>query len=126
METIWDRLGNLKDSFYSNVQQQNETTLSTKTLKIALAMYFAQSVTISLIWAIKDSIFWPILFAFTAFLQVGWFWNNITESWRLQQQIVVETELCGDLSTAGCSAHPQSQQQQPQQPVHGLAETHIL
>ncbi len=82
METIWDRLGDLKDSFYSNVEQRDETTLPTKTVKIALAIYFAQNVVISLIWAIKDSMFWPILFVFAAFLQVGWFWNNITESWR--------------------------------------------
>ena len=82
---MWDQIKNLKQSINGNVQPQEYTKLSTGTLKVALSMHFLQVVFIALWWSIAYGVFYPWMFTMTSFLQVGWFWNKVTESWRRDQ-----------------------------------------
>ena len=79
---IWDHLQELKDSISSNIQPLDHVTLNTHTVKISLGMYLLQSIFIALVWAVKDNTAVAWIIPISAFLQIGWLWNKVKESWK--------------------------------------------
>lgn len=81
-KSIWDRLAELKQSVNGGITPKETVTLRTKTVKIALAGYLAQSIIIALWWSIRDgnSVAW--LIPVSAFIHIGWFWNKCIEWWK--------------------------------------------
>ncbi len=84
-KSLWDRIQRLKESI-SGVEPRGEITLNTRTVKITLGMYLIQSAIIALWWSIKISAFWPWLIFIISFLQIGWFWNKVTNSWKISHE----------------------------------------
>jgi hypothetical protein len=82
-KSFWDRIQELKESINGGVEPMDNVKLSTRTVKIGLGMYLLQSLIVALWWSIKDGVFYPWLFFISTFLQVGWFWNKVTESWKV-------------------------------------------
>ena len=93
---FWDKYQDLKQSINGGVEPQDTITLSTPTMKFALGVYLLQTIMISLWWSIKDSAFFPWILFFSAFLQVGWFWNKVIDSWKISSgfysQVNIDTE----------------------------------
>lgn len=81
--SFWNRLQTLKESFNGGVDPLESVTLQTRIVKISLGMCLIQSLTVAMWWSIKDSVFYPWLFFISTFLQVGWVWNKVTESWKI-------------------------------------------
>ena len=81
-KSLWDRIQEVKDSINGGVEPMDEVRLLTRTVKIALGIFLIQSIVIALWWSIKDGAFWPWLIPTSSFLQVGWFWNKVTDSWK--------------------------------------------
>nr|QBK87485.1 MAG: hypothetical protein LCMAC201_03950 [Marseillevirus LCMAC201] len=88
--SVWDRIQGLKESINGGVEPREEINLHTRTVKIALGMYLFQSVIIALWWSIRNSAFWPWLIPIISFLQVGWFWNKVTDSWKVTREYVYQ------------------------------------
>jgi hypothetical protein len=85
-KSLWDRLHDLRESVInSDVEPQPFIRLPTKTVKAALAVFLGQNALISFWWSVKDGVFYPWLLFTIAFLQVGLFWNRVTDSWRRGQ-----------------------------------------
>lgn len=86
-KTLWERLTELKQSVNGGVTPKDTVTLRTKTVKIALAGYLAQSIIIALSWAIRDgnAVAWFI--PISAFIHIGWFWNKCIEHWKRVQDV---------------------------------------
>ncbi len=80
--TIWGRLQELKDSISSDVQPQDRVTLNTQTVKNSLGIYLLQSILIATVWALKDNTAVVWIIPISAFLQIGWVWNKVKESWK--------------------------------------------
>ncbi len=87
-KSFWDRVQKLKESINGGVEPKDDVHLRTRLVKIALGMYLLQSFTIALWWSIKDAAFYPWLIPISAFLQVGWFWNKVTSSWKAERVYV--------------------------------------
>ena len=81
-KSFWDRFQELKESINGGVEPMDTVRLQTRMVKIGLGMYLSQSLVISLWWSIKDGAFYPWLFFISTFLQIGWFWNKVTDSWK--------------------------------------------
>ena len=79
---MWERVQDLKESIYGEVEPLETVILQTAIVKLALGVYLLQSVFISLWWSINMHAFYPWLFPFSALLMVGWFWNKVTDSWK--------------------------------------------
>ena len=89
-KSFWDRIQELKESINGGVEPMDEVHLRTKLVKIALGMYLFQSVIIALWWSIRGSAFGPWLIPIISFLQVGWFWNKVTDSWKVARGCVYQ------------------------------------
>ena len=63
----------------------NTFNIVTIKLKIIIIIYILQSFLISLIWSIINQTFYPWFIFTTSLLQIGWFWNNIRSTWKLNR-----------------------------------------
>lgn len=79
---MWDKLSELKQSINGGITPKDLVTLKTRTIKIALAGYLAQSLLIAFSWMMRDGNGLAILIPISAFVHVGWFWNKCIESWK--------------------------------------------
>lgn len=79
---IWDKYQDLKQSINGGIEPLDTITLSTPTMKFALGVYLIQSFIISLWWSLRDKELFPWILFLSAFLQIGWFWNKVVESWK--------------------------------------------
>lgn len=95
--SFWDRVEELKESINGGVEPMEYIRLPTKTIKLALGMYLVQSGFIALWWAISTSTFYPLLIPISSFLQVGWFWNKVTASWKAAKGMNGYSQLDGDV-----------------------------
>jgi len=82
---FWHRFNNLKESINSGVEPMANVVLPTKTIKIFLGMFLFQSMCIALVWSIISHSFSPWIIPMSAFLQVGWLWNKVTDSWKIER-----------------------------------------
>ena len=89
-KSFWDRVQELRESINGGVQPKAEIHLPTQTIKFALGMYLFQSGVIALWWSVRDNAFFPWMIFMSAFLQVGWFWSKVTESWKYSNYNRVE------------------------------------
>ncbi len=103
--SFWNRVEELRESLNGGVEPLQEVQLPTRIIKLALGMFLLQSVFISIFWSVKDGTFWPWLFFISAFLQVGWFWSKVTESWKRARGMDYE-RVYDDLETGLGESRP--------------------
>jgi len=84
-KSIAEHLKDFKDTINRGVEPLENITLPTPIIKKSLAMYLGQSVIISLWWAFSEGSISPIFIGVSSFLQVGWFWNKVTDSWKKEE-----------------------------------------
>lgn len=82
-KSIWDRLNDLSRSINGGVEPMDEIKLPTNIVKKFLGIFLLQSIFIALIWSITNKSVAPWIIPLSSFLQVGWIWNKVTESWKL-------------------------------------------
>lgn len=83
--TFQERYDQLINSVNGGTVPLDYTRLKTKLIKLALGSFLLQNVIIALVWSVRDSNGSAWLLPITAFLQVGWFWNKVTASWKDEQ-----------------------------------------
>jgi hypothetical protein len=82
-KSISDRLKELNNSINGGVEPMDEIKLPTPVIKKFLGLFLLQAVFIALIWSITSKSISPWIIPLSSFLQVGWIWNKVTESWKL-------------------------------------------
>ena len=81
-KSIAEHLQDFKDTINKGVEPLDNITLPTPIIKKALSMYLGQIIIISLWWAFSEGSLSPIFIGVSSFLQVGWIWNKVTDSWK--------------------------------------------
>lgn len=79
---MWDKLSELKQSINGGITPKDLVTLKTKTIKLALAGYLAQSLIVAFSWVMRDGNGLAWLIPISAFIHIGWFWNKCIDSWK--------------------------------------------
>lgn len=85
---LWGHFNEITDSINSGVKPLNEVLLKTKVVKLSLGIFLLQSVLIALVWSITERSMSPWIIPMSSFLQVGWLWNKVKESWKMSQDNV--------------------------------------
>jgi hypothetical protein len=81
-----NNFNDIRDSFMGKIIPLPEITLETTTVKAGLGMFLTQSICVGLWLSIKFGTGLPLLIPVSTFLQVGWLWSKVTESWKRHQQ----------------------------------------
>jgi len=84
-KSIWDRIKDINDSINGGVEPMSEIRLKTPIIKKFLGMFLIQSFIIALAWSIEERAMSPWIIPVISFLQVGWLWNKVTDSWKLDR-----------------------------------------
>lgn len=82
MEGLWTHMQELKESINGGIEPMDTVKLPTSVVKKGLGLYLFQAFVMAMWWSIKDGVFYPWLFFISTFLQIGWFWNKVTDSWK--------------------------------------------
>jgi len=91
-KSILEHLQEFKHTINRGVEPLEHIKLPTSIIKKFLGLYLGQSIVSSIFWAYNVGSFSPLFVVISAFLQVGWIWNKVTDSWKNDLQNNIEPE----------------------------------